>query len=128
MLKCKICGKEFEANLDRHYVARDNGKTGITVAISNSEEKLYDAFDCPACGCQVVVQERKRQYIVPNEVEANEEEEVEEEVEEEDKDRIEKKPTCFGNFEGYVSGYCDECDYYKGCVFKTLKKQNKRGK
>ena len=93
MLKCKICGKEFEANLDRHYVARDNGKTGALIALSNNEEKLYDAFDCPACGCQVVAQERKRDFI--EEVEVIEEEEVEEE----DKDRIEKKPTCFGNFE-----------------------------
>ena len=122
MLKCKICGKEFEANLDRHYVARDNGNTGIAVAISNYEEKLYDAFDCPACGCQVIAQERKRVYMKIEETLEEEEEE------EEDKDRIEKKPTCFGNFEGYGSGYCDECDCYKGCVFKTLKKKNKRGK
>ena len=105
MLKCKICGKEFEANLDRHYVARDNGKTGVIVALSNDEEKLYDAFDCPSCGCQVVAQERKRHYIVPNEVAANDEEEDD----------------------------CDECEFNEGCVReeygnKVLKKQNeKRG-
>ena len=118
MLKCKICGKEFEANLDRHYVARDNGKTGIAVAISNYEEKLYDAFDCPACGCQVVAQERKRQYIVPNEVAANEEEE--------------EKPVCFSNFEEEGDDDCDECEFNEDCVReeyrnKVLKKQNKKG-
>ena len=103
MLKCKICGKEFEANLDRHYVARDNGKTGLTVAISNYEEKLYDAFDCPACGCQVVAQERKRQYIVPNEVAANDEEEDE-------------KPYCFGKYEK-SNEVCDcFCDHKLNCI------------
>lgn len=91
MLKCKICGKEFEANLDRHYVARDNGKTGITVAISNSEEKLYDAFDCPACGCQVVVQERKRDFIEEVEV-------IEEELEvEDDYEKSSEECDCFCN-------------------------------
>lgn len=65
MLKCKVCGKEFEANLERHYVARDIGKTGLAAAFGNNdEENLYDAFDCPACGCQIIVQERKRDYIM----------------------------------------------------------------
>lgn len=30
---------------------------------STSEEGLYDAFDCPMCGCQVIAKERKRDYI-----------------------------------------------------------------
>ena len=43
---------------------RDNGKSGLAVAFgSEPEEKLYDTFDCPSCGCQIVVQERKRIYI-----------------------------------------------------------------
>lgn len=62
MLKCKACGKEFEANLERHYVAKDNGQFGI--CLSGIEVNLYDAFDCPACGCQIIVQERKRDYIM----------------------------------------------------------------
>ena len=61
MLKCKICGIEFPAIKERHYIARDNGKTGLSSAFgSNDEEKIYDSFDCPMCGCQVVAQERKR--------------------------------------------------------------------
>lgn len=114
MLKCKICGKEFEANLDRHYVARDNGKTGLTVAISNNEEKLYDAFDCPACGCQVVVQERKRQYIIPNEVAANDEDE---------EDETDKKPICFGHYEKSS----EECDCFCNHKLKCIK-EKKNGK
>ena len=40
------------------------GKTGLAVAFgSTAEECLYDAFDCPMCGCQVIAKERKRDYI-----------------------------------------------------------------
>ena len=63
MLKCKICGTEFPAIKERHYIARDNGKTGLAAAWgSTDEERLHDTFDCPMCGCQIIVQERKREY------------------------------------------------------------------
>jgi len=63
MLKCKVCGCKFPAITEKHYIARDNGKSGLAVAFgSESEERLYDAFDCPMCGCQIVAQERKRDY------------------------------------------------------------------
>lgn len=52
MLECKICGTKFNAFIERHYLARDNGKTGLAVA-----------FDCPMCGCLVIAKERKRDYI-----------------------------------------------------------------
>lgn len=29
MLECKICGTKFNAVIERHYLARDNGKTGL---------------------------------------------------------------------------------------------------
>ena len=65
MLKCKICVTEFPAVEERHYIARDNGKTGLSSALgSNDEEKIYDSFDCPMCGCQVVAQDRKRTYSI----------------------------------------------------------------
>lgn len=64
MLECKVCGTKFNAIIERHYLARDNGKTGLAVAFgSTAEECLYDAFDCPMCGCQVIAKERKRDYI-----------------------------------------------------------------
>lgn len=64
MLECKVCGTKFNAIIARHYLARDNGKTGLAVAFSSTtEEGLYDAFDCPMCGCQVIAKERKREYI-----------------------------------------------------------------
>ncbi len=63
MLKCKICGCEFHAINEKHYISRDNGKTGLATAFgSESEVVLYDTYDCPACGSQVIAQERKREY------------------------------------------------------------------
>lgn len=63
MLKCKICGCEFHAVSEKHYISRDNGKCGLaTVFESKTENALYDTFDCPACGCQIPVQERKREF------------------------------------------------------------------
>lgn len=52
MLKCKICGTEFPAIKERHYICRDAGKIGLSAALgSEDEEKIYDSFDCPMCGC-----------------------------------------------------------------------------
>lgn len=63
MLKCEICGTEFPAVKDKHYISRDNGKTGLSVAFgANDEDKIFDTFDCPQCGCQIIAQERKRKY------------------------------------------------------------------
>lgn len=63
-LECEVCGYKFNAIIECHYVARDNGKTGLSVAFgSESEETLYDAFDCSVCGCQIIAQERKRDYV-----------------------------------------------------------------
>lgn len=66
MLKCKICGTEFPATKERHYIARDNNKTGAVVVFSKDEEKIYDAYDCPLCGSQIIAQERKRNFEPDN--------------------------------------------------------------
>ena len=61
MLKCKICGTEFPAIEERHYIARDNSRKGLSAALGNvPEEAIYDAYDCPMCGSQIIAQERKR--------------------------------------------------------------------
>lgn len=79
MIKCKICGCEFPAVADKRYTARDNTRTGLSTAFGHDEEKLYDAFDCPMCGCQAIAQERKRDYVVCVETEVEIEEEIENE-------------------------------------------------
>ena len=66
MLKCKICGTEFPAIKERHYIARDNIKTGAVVVFSKDEEKIYDAYDCPMCGSQIIAQERKMDFEPDN--------------------------------------------------------------
>lgn len=66
MLKCKVCGTEFPAIDERHYIARDNSRTGAVVVFSKDEEKIYDAYDCPMRGSQIIVQERKRNFEPDN--------------------------------------------------------------
>lgn len=75
-IKCKICGCEFNPIIEKHYISRDEGTTGLAIIVRNEEEKLYDTFDCPECGCQVIAQERKRVYVNLN-ADVDDEEEVE---------------------------------------------------
>lgn len=57
MLKCKACGCMIEATKESHYIARDPGIVCPT---------LYDAFDCPNCGVQCIVGERKYRKEIEN--------------------------------------------------------------
>ena len=92
MYKCKICGKDFELNEEGHYIARDTEKqTGAFAALvsHDNESKLYDTFDCPFCGCQNIIQERKRcesiraaEYVEEDQAEDEEEKEEQTEAEE----------------------------------------------
>lgn len=59
-IECEVCGCKFEPIACNHYIARQNGERGLTTVISSQEVQLYDAFNCPQCGCQVVIKERKR--------------------------------------------------------------------
>lgn len=60
MTACKVCGRDFPLMSEEHYVARGIMETGVIPAIKGQEEATqYDAFDCPHCGCQNVMQERK---------------------------------------------------------------------
>ena len=71
-MKCKVCGTNFELKVDNHYITRDEVviRTGISSIIgSDNEGKLYDTFDCPVCGCQNVMQERKRIFVTKEDVE-----------------------------------------------------------
>ena len=58
---CKVCEHVFELTKERHYIARE--KTELFLLPSNKmEPTLYDAFDCPNCGCQYIANERKRVF------------------------------------------------------------------
>lgn len=56
LLECKTCGMKFEPTKERHYVVTKG------VNMFSKEVLLGDAFDCPKCGCQMVVGERKFTY------------------------------------------------------------------
>ena len=59
---CKVCNHEFGLNRSLHYVSRDNReKTGISaLAGGEPEPNYYDTFDCPNCGCQIIIGKRLR--------------------------------------------------------------------
>lgn len=57
---CKVCGRDFALIAEEHYIARDPEKTGIVTTLAGEDVKIFDAIDCPHCGCQNVLQERKR--------------------------------------------------------------------
>lgn len=87
-VKCGICGQMFPLVVDGHYISRDDGKVGVVAMFqSHPEDQLYDTFDCPHCGCQNVVQKRKRRVtdvLIGEEVEGAEQIEGQLEIEAEE--------------------------------------------
>lgn len=60
MATCKVCGRDFALMVEERYTAVDAHKIGAFAAlVSTDKDTQYDAFDCPHCGCQNVMQERK---------------------------------------------------------------------
>ena len=53
---CKVCKRRFVANKNDKYLAR--GARSITDAIMTTPV-TYEAFDCPKCGCQNIVNVRE---------------------------------------------------------------------
>lgn len=61
MAACKVCGRDFPLIAEEVYVARDVMREGVAaVIVGEVESKWYDAINCPHCGCQNILQERKR--------------------------------------------------------------------
>ena len=61
-IKCKVCKARFYPSAEHRYTSRDMSSTGISNIMHQDEVELYDSFDCPICGCQMIVQKRKREY------------------------------------------------------------------
>ena len=60
-ITCKVCGKAFYPKSE--YIAKDRVISGgISAAIggNSAEPEIYDAMDCPVCGCQQVLKKRLR--------------------------------------------------------------------
>lgn len=57
---CKVCGIGFPLVRGIHYIARETTTMGLSNIMSVKEPQLFDAFDCPHCGCQNIVGQRFR--------------------------------------------------------------------
>ena len=63
-IKCHVCGALINLTKKSHYIARARVGTGLSASlITDKEPVLYDAVDCPICGCQNILGIRKRMYI-----------------------------------------------------------------
>lgn len=64
MTTCKVCGRDFALMAEDHYIAQDPQKVGaIANLVSTDRAFEFDAFDCPHCGCQNVMQGIKPVYL-----------------------------------------------------------------
>ncbi len=57
MTTCKVCGRDFPLIAEEHSTVKEPSPTGLT-ALGGVPIKMFDAFDCPHCGCQNVMQQR----------------------------------------------------------------------
>lgn len=131
MVKCVVCNKDFELIKENRYTSRDECRKGISAIAGGSEETLYDTFDCPYCGCQNVMQKRRRSYI---NIKVAEEECVTasdfEEVEENDDSTVAVEKAyavehskCFGKYdENDIT--CLSCNKKKECIVEAEPFQN----
>lgn len=71
-LRCSVCGYRFIPTADERYTVTTPKPTGIAAFSGNSSPSptLRDAFDCPVCGCQKVVQVRLDVYTEDKEEQA----------------------------------------------------------
>lgn len=67
-MKCKICGKRFKLIKENRYLATE--ETGVLAALTKPS-KIFEAFDCPRCGCQNIVNIREEEVERSRNEEAN---------------------------------------------------------
>lgn len=68
MIKCSICGEQVELRKENRYeVVIEEGALRKSFGF---KDRLYEAFDCPHCGCQMLMNER---FPVKNEIKIAEE-------------------------------------------------------
>ena len=59
MLKCKICGTGFPAIKERHYIARENKRTGAVVALSKMKKRYTTLTIAPCVGRRLLYRNGK---------------------------------------------------------------------
>lgn len=60
---CNVCGHKYELKAENRYTACQN--KGLSEMFVPAV--LYDAFDCPKCGCQNIVGVREERLVVAKE-------------------------------------------------------------
>lgn len=55
MRKCKVCGKWFILSAENKYTIPKRNIENMIVGLYS----CYEAFDCPKCGCQNIVNIRE---------------------------------------------------------------------
>lgn len=66
--KCQICGALFKLNKASRYLIADDEAPIMAMFI---EPATYECFDCPKCGCQNRVNERKGGCIIDEQTKAD---------------------------------------------------------
>lgn len=102
MIKCSTCGKHVKLRKENRYEVVI--KAEAWQKSFGAKDRLYDAFDCPRCGCQMLMHER---FPAKNEIKIAEEradecngccaesdDDVEESVEEDDNHIDNKDLSC----------------------------------
>lgn len=64
MLKCKVCRKWFKLKTEDRY---DIVKSQTVIGALMEVPVVYEAFDCPKCGCQNIVNVREGKKKIQNE-------------------------------------------------------------
>jgi len=59
-MKCKVCGKRLDLKAKYRYEIREVPK-GLRMLVENAV--VYEAFDCPKCGCQILLIPGKRLFL-----------------------------------------------------------------
>ena len=58
-IKCRVCGFEWTPTKEDHYIAEAETRFN-TLFNADTKTVFYDAWDCPVCGAQFAVGDRKR--------------------------------------------------------------------
>lgn len=61
--ECPVCGYDSTPTKEKVYTVRQDADEGLATAFSSRETKLWDAMDCPFCGCQIRLARRLRPYV-----------------------------------------------------------------
>lgn len=59
---CEVCGNYINLESNSRYSVLEHLSVGLFSSKTLQPEiaRIYDAFDCPVCGCQFVAKERLR--------------------------------------------------------------------